>query len=180
MLRHDLDVVQMEQARVGVDLRARGTAEQLGERLSRALAREVPERDVEAADREDGDAVAAEEMQRLLELMVETHDVAGIAAERHRRHHAVERGLDRGLTVVGEGIAPAHEPVRSLDPHQQCLEPGPGAAAPARGLAHGLEGDLERDRLDARDRQGCHHLPPITTPRASSFLLPLSGSASTS
>src|SRR5262249_11488299 len=157
-----------------IDLGTHGSAHELRERLPRALAREIPERDVEAADREDRDAVAAEEMQRLLELVVEAGDVAGIAAQRHRHHHALQCRLDRGRAVIGKRIAPSDKTVGGLDSHEQRLEPGPGAAAPTRGMADALERDLERYRLDALDLQGCHHLPPSTTPFAASCLLPLS------
>jgi hypothetical protein len=47
--------------------------------LSRGLAGDVPERDVEARERERGDAEAAEDMQPLLDLGMQPGDIVGIA-----------------------------------------------------------------------------------------------------
>ncbi len=150
----DFGIVQPEEAGIGIDLRARRTAQQLHQRLSRALARQIPERDVEARQRKDGDAVTPEEMQRLLHPVQEPGNVPGIATDRERRHHVVDGSAYRTLAIVAEGVAPADEAVLGLDAHQQRLEPAPVPPAPALGLGRALEGDLERNRLDAHDLHG--------------------------
>ena len=79
-------------------------------------------------------------------------DVAGLAADQHRRqviygrHHAGE-GL-AGHGGCGCGFTPAHEPVVRFDAHQHVVGAGDGFAGHDQRLEHG---QADGDRLDTAD-----------------------------
>ena len=174
--RDQLAVPVLEQARVARNQRRRGRpAEELPERQPRPLAREVPERDVDGGDAEHGDAVAAEEVQRLLQLAVERGDIRRVAPDQDGRHRRVDDRLERRHAVVAEAFAPAGGAVLGLDPDQQNRKPLPRLPAPGRrrpavvvrngkrngfdtGDLHGRVPGLEyrcRVRADRRSGRGC-------------------------
>ena len=150
-----LAVPILEQAGVAGNQRRRGRpAEELPERQPRPLAREVPERDVDGGDAEHGDAVAAEEVQRLLQLAVERGDVGRVAPDEDGRHRRVDDRLERRHAVVAEAFAPAGGAVLGLDPDQQNRKPLPRLPAPGRRRPAVVVRDGEGDGFDAGDLHG--------------------------
>ena len=109
-----------KQACIGRNVRAFAGTEQTVQRHALRAGGEVPQRDVEAGDREHGDAVTAEQMQVALDAIHERGNAGGIRhleAARLRRDHLGD-GLGGGLrTHIAPGIAPAGQPGvgRNLD-----------------------------------------------------------------
>ena len=149
--RHFLGIAIFEQAGVGRQAVASGAAQQAMQRQVGRLAGDVPQRDVEPRQGEDGDAVAAEQVQLLLQVVAELRDVARILADRERRDHVVQ-GRAHGIGAgIAERFAPADDARVRLDPHQQDVVCRPGAQAlalvtAAEGVRH-----LDRMAVDARD-----------------------------
>ena len=159
--RDKLAVAVLEQACVpGDERRGGGSAENLPERHPGPLRGEVPERDVDRGEPEDGDPVAPEEVQRLLELAHEGKDMGRVAADQDRRHRRVDHRLDRRHAVVAERLSPADRPVLGLDSNQEDVECVPRPPAPGRRRPVVLVWDGEWDGVDAGD---LHARIPETT-----------------
>ena len=155
----ELGVPVLEQARVpGNERRRGGAAEEPPERHPGLLGGEVPQGDVERGQGEQGDAVAAEEVQRLLQLAHEGRDVGRVPADRDRRDGLVDHRPDGGQAVVAERLPPADRAVLGLDPHQQDVERFPRPSAPGRRRAAVVVGDGEGDRLHAGNLHSSHLL----------------------
>jgi hypothetical protein len=164
--RHLLRVAVLQQAGIGRQPIAPRTAQQAIERQVRGLARDVPQRDVESRQSEDREAVAAEQMELLLQVVGEARDVACVLADGDRRHHVVQRRGDGVAAAVAEGLAPADDAGVGLDPHQQDVVGRPVAAAIARRVAAEGERHLDRVAVYARD---LHATLPVRLISARSF-----------
>ena len=101
-----------DQAGVAGQPRHAGSAQQLVHRLACGLARDIPQRDVDARQAEDHRPAAPEDVQLLLQLQHQAFDRERVAAHAHGRDHLVDRGLGGRNDVVAERLAPAGEPLR--------------------------------------------------------------------
>src|SRR3989441_1724795 len=95
-----LDGAVAEQARVRGQVRAGASAEQAVERDAGGLARDVPERDVDARQRVDRGPAPADPVQQALDLVVDRGDLARVAADAHRPEDRVEDGASRRKDAV--------------------------------------------------------------------------------
>ena len=105
----------VEAARVNRNPRLRAAAEQTIHRLLRGLAEQVPQRDVDRADRDHADALAAERHRLAIHVLPEKLDVPRIRADEQRLEIQIddllgderrERGVaDADEAVVGEDFA---------------------------------------------------------------------------
>ena len=116
----ELRIPDPEQARIGRNLRALAGTEQTVQRHALRAGCEVPQRDVEAGDREHRDAVTAEQVQVALDAIHERRNAGGIRdleAARLRRNHLGDGLCGRLRTHVAPGVAPAGQPgvSRNLD-----------------------------------------------------------------
>ncbi len=141
-----------------------GAAQQAMQRQVGRLAGDVPQGDVEPRQGEDRDAVAAEQVQLLLQVVAESRDVARILADREGCDHVVQ-GRAHGIGAgIAERFAPADDARVRLDPHQQGVDHDRHALAlvtAAEGVRH-----LHRMRVDTRD---LHSILPLLLMSASSF-----------
>ena len=88
------------------------------QRQAGGLSGDIPERDVQPREGEDGQPMAALKMQLPLHPLVESKDVTRVAADRQRRDHVLHRRLNRAAAGVAEGFAIAHQTALGLHPHQ--------------------------------------------------------------
>src|SRR4029450_10224405 len=127
---------------------------------------DVPQRDVETRQGEDRYAVAAEQVQLLLQVIGEPGDIARVLADRDGCDHVVHGGAYGVGAGIAEGLAPADDAIVGFDPHQQDVVGRPGAQAfalvtAAEGVRH-----LHRMRVDTRD---LHSILPLLLMSAKSF-----------
>ena len=122
---------------------------------------------------EDGDAVAALDVELALHLAAERGDVVAGLADQARREHVADGRLGRGRAGIGERLAPADDAVAGLDPHQQHVALGPAARLRPRPVIVIAERDIEADGVDAGD--GGHE---PRCPRPSSVIPALSRGSS--
>ena len=90
-----------QQAGIGRNPRPLARAEQAVKRDALHARREVPQRDIEAGDREHRDAVAAEQMQIALDTIHEGGNAGGVRdfeTPRLRRDHFIDGG---GRSIAG-------------------------------------------------------------------------------
>ena len=115
---------------VGGHLGGRGIAQQGGHRLACRLAAQVPQGEVDAADRHEGQALAAVGQGRPVHRLPQALHVGGVGAG--------EQGPQLPLDDVGSGGAPGAHAVShqaaGLDRHRQLSE----GAAPVRRRAGGV------------------------------------------
>src|SRR4029453_13973765 len=141
-------------------------AQQTMQRQAGRLAGDVPQRDVETRQGEDRYAVAAEQVQLLLQVIGEPGDVARVLAHGDGRDHVVAGGPHGVGAGIAEGLAPADDAVVGFDPHQKDVVGRPGTQAfalvtAAEGVRH-----LHRMRVDTRD---LHSILPLLLMSAKSF-----------
>ena len=149
--RDALRVLVLQEAGVGRQRRLPRSAQQPVQRQVGRLARDVPQRDVETRQREHGDAIAAEQVQFLLQVARKPGDVSGIPANRQRRHHRVDRALYRVGAVVAERVAPARDAVVGLHLDHQDIVGRSGARRDAACRLTEGEGHLDVDGFYFRD-----------------------------
>jgi len=160
---NEFAVAELEQARIGGQRCLPGAAQQPMQGQVGGLAGDVPQCDVEARQGEDGDAVAAVQMQRLLQVVGEPPNVARVAADHPRHDHPVQHRPHRLHAAVAERIAPTNDAGIGLHLHQESVVAGP--AREATRLAAEGEGNLDRERLD---RGNLHAAAPFSRTSASS------------
>ena len=85
------------------------------------LAREIPERDLDAALREDGEAAPPVQEQRALDLLHEPLDLGGILTEEQRREALLDDAHDGQRRAVREALAEPGQPVVGRDLHDDLL-----------------------------------------------------------
>ena len=151
-LGHLLGRVRHQPRRVGADALVADGAEQLADRLARRLALEVPERDVEAADRVDRDAAPADVVDAAVHLVPEPLDVVRVLAEQELAQAVRDRVRARGVDERGDGLgrrvdlADAGEPLVGVDQDDEVVLAAVGDALVDSGLPQddGLDiGDLQ-------------------------------------
>ena len=87
------------------------------QRQAGGLAGDVPKRDVQSRQGEDGQPVTAPKMQLLLQALIESNDVMCVATDGQGRDHVLHRRLDRAPAGVAVGFAIAHQAALGLHPH---------------------------------------------------------------
>src|SRR6202034_2317406 len=92
-------------------------AEQPPQRLPGALAKQIPQCDLDPRERVDERPVAPEQMRAMQNGAAERVDVARVTSDQKRCNNGIERRLGRGDCGVPEGFAPADETVVGLDLH---------------------------------------------------------------
>ena len=150
-LGHDLGIEVLEEAGVGGQRGLGRRAQERVQGLVRGLGGDVPERNVEAGDREQGDAIAAEQVKLELDLLHQRRDIVDVAADDDGGHHVGHGGTHGAAAIVAEGLAKAGDARVGLDPHDDHVEALPGSAAPARGPAAVAERDGDGNGVDAGD-----------------------------
>ena len=103
----------VEPARVDGNARLGAPAEQAIHRLLRGLAQEIPQRDVDRADRDHADALAAERHRLAIHVLPEEFDVPRIRADEQRREILIDHLLRDERRQ--RGVADADEPVVGED-----------------------------------------------------------------
>jgi hypothetical protein len=121
------------------------------DRLVGDLARDVPERDVDARQRVDHRPVPPDPVQEALHLVVDRGDLARVAADAHRPEQRVDGRARRRENAVAERLAPAGHSAVGVDAHEQHVDAGPGPAAEHRRGPVDHHRQREDDRLDSRD-----------------------------
>src|SRR4029453_18268255 len=111
-------------------------------------------------------AVAAEQMQLLLQVVGELGDVARVLADRDGGDPVVQGGAHGVGAGIAEGLAPADDAVVGFDPHQKDVVGRPGTqpfalVTAAEGVRH-----LHRMRVDTRD---LHSILPLLLMSAKTF-----------
>src|ERR1051325_6830487 len=148
-----LDIVRVERGRVDLDARARLVAQQLIYGSAFGFAADVPQRTVQARERDEADA-AEPELTRAraeVELLPDAIDIG--------RVHAHDGGLDDLLDdelddrAVARARAEAVDAGVGLDADERGRARFPDAA-PARHLAFGGDRRAEADRADVGDLHG--------------------------
>ena len=115
-------------------------SQKLPDRLPERLAENVPQRDVDSADRRNGQSAPGERRhgvalsrRRLVPHAVIEHfpgagDVAGVAPDQQRADLVIEEVNQRCIGARASGgilaFAPADKPVIGLDPHDRSVERG--------------------------------------------------------
>ena len=146
--------VRHQPGRVGADPVVLDGAEQLADRLAERLPLDVPERDVDAADRVDRDPAAADEDHAAIHLVPEPLDVERVLADqqlaqalrdrvRAGRVHERRDGLGRRVDLADAG-----DPLVGVDQDDEIV-----LAAVRDPLVHG--GLPQDDGLDIGDLQAC-------------------------
>ena len=140
-----------QEARVGWQVGARASAQQAVERDAGDLARDVPERDVEARQRVHGRPVAADPVQEPLNLVVDRGDLARIAADAQGSEQGVDdraRGREDTMT---ERLAPADDSRIGLEADEQHVDAGPRPAAEHRRGPVDQHREIENEGLNPSD-----------------------------
>ena len=150
-LRHGRGAGAAQQARIHRELGTLRPAEQTVQRLAGHLAGKVPQRDIDAGERIHDRAVAAEQMQRALQIAHQRVDVARVAPDQYRADQRVEHGPGAGRDRVSERLAPAGDPLIGLDPHQQHAQARSRAAGDGLQPAGRAIRDSEQDGFDRGD-----------------------------
>jgi hypothetical protein len=146
-----LRVAILQQAGIGRQPVAPCPTEQPVQRQTGRLAGDVPQRDVESGKSEDRDAVAAEQMQLLLQVVAEFGDVARVPADRQGSHHVVQGGANGIGAGVAERLAPADDAGIGFHSYEQDVVGRPGAQTFTLMTAAESVRHLYRLRVDARD-----------------------------
>ena len=127
-------------------------AEQLADRLAGALPLDVPERDVEAADRVDRDAAAADVVDAAVHLVPEPLDVVRVLAEQELAQAVRDRVRAGGVDEGRDGfwcrvdLADARQALVGVDQDDEVVLAAVGDALVDSGLPQddGLDiGDLQ-------------------------------------
>ena len=127
-------------------------AEQLADRLAGRLALDVPERDVDAADRVDGDPAAADVVDAAVHLVPEPFDVVRVLAEQELAQAVRDRVRAGGVDERRDGfwrrvdLADAGQPLVGVDQDDEVVLAAVGDAFVDGGLPQddGLDiGDLQ-------------------------------------
>ena len=147
------DVTQ--QAGVSAHLRPARAAEQVAERQAGALAGDVPQRDVDGRMRIDHGSVAAEDVEGLRRLAVQSIDVGRVLADEPRAHIGLERRLGRRDDGVAEALAPAGDAGVGLNLHQQVVHGRKAQAGEVLLRRPHVEGNAHVVGVDRRDLHGC-------------------------
>ena len=117
---HPLRQRGARQARhIGRDAGHALATEQLDQRLAEQLAKQIPHRDVNAGDRIH--VVAAKEAthtHQVVQVLLDHHGVARVAADDDRAQHVVDDAGDRVRRNDAVGLAPAHGAIVGRDLHQ--------------------------------------------------------------
>ena len=142
------------QAGVGAHLLPPRAAEQVAERQAGALAGDVPQRDVDRGMRIDHRPVAAEDVEGLRRLPVQSIDVGCVLADEPRAHIGLERRLGRRDDRVAEALAPAGDAGVGLNLHQQVVHGRKSQAGEVLLRRAHVEGNADVVRVDGRDLHG--------------------------
>ena len=153
VLRHGLRVGVADQAGVAIEFRRTAAAQQAMHRLSRHLAGDVPESDVDTRQAVNDRSAATEDVQLLLQFQKQGLDGRRIPADAHRRQDLVDCRPGRRDHVVAEGLAPTRHAVIGHHLHQQRVGGLPGLAAPDFGVGRTAAGvgDAQDDGFNGSD-----------------------------
>ena len=148
-------------------------ADDVGDPLAPLFRGDIPERDVDAGYGEDGDSVATEEVEFLLQTAREGRNILHLRANHMRQNHIAKTGVNGGLAGIGKRLPPADCSVIRLKPQQHEMQPVPFRRhqSGARAAEIGKRDD-EGDNVGARDpHQLCptvkSFLPVRSSPRIS-------------
>jgi len=140
-----------QEARVGRQLDARAPAEQAIGRHPSDLARDVPQRDVDARQRVHRRPVAPDPVQQTLHVVVEGRDLARIAADTHGPEQGVDDGTRGRKHPMAERLAPADDAAVGLDADQQHVDAGSRPPAEHRRGPVDQHRHVEYERLNPCD-----------------------------
>src|SRR5262249_37797911 len=133
--------------------------EQRGDRLALELAADVPERDVEPAQRMDDRTAAAEIVQQALAAGAEA-GIGRILPDREMLEPGVEHRRNE-RRAAAEGLAPADHPAPGGDAHQQHVDMRARPACEQRRRRPDVERNAQLDGVDGGDGGGGHAFLPI-------------------
>ena len=116
------------------------------DRLFRRLAQQVPERDVDRADRDHADALASERHRLAVHVLPQKLDVPGIGADQQRLQIEIDHLL--GHLRRKRGIADAHKPVvgEHLDDQPAMKGEGAHGSLRKRQQIHRVGAEMRRQR----------------------------------
>ncbi|MNF71206.1 hypothetical protein D3C87_1304540 [compost metagenome] len=137
------------------DLLAAALAEQLIERFASALGGEVPEGDINSADCEDGDAVAAEHMNRALHLPIPGRDVLDGCANQARQNQPVDNCFSGVHSEIAKSLTPADITQLVFKTDQSELQAFPGGGHDADTSAAQAKGNLDDGDFCLDDLHQC-------------------------
>ena len=106
-LRHVLRRVEAQQAGVGGDLLPLRSAQQRVDRFAGGFSRDIPQRDVEARQREADRPVARHALRLAVEVRHDPRDIRGVAPNGEGSDHALNREVAHQAAAKAEGFAPA-------------------------------------------------------------------------
>ena len=125
--RDEIGTAVAQQARIGRNALPACPAEQAMKRHALRLADEVPQRDVDAAEREADRAVPPHGVKLALQIRHERRHVGDLSPDAQRRHHARESFARQRRCCKAEGLAPSDQSCVGVDPNEQRLHVRPRA-----------------------------------------------------
>ncbi len=149
--RHRVRCLVAQETRVGGQARAQGPAQQLVDRRAAHLAEQVPQRDLDAADREHPEPTPPVDHGPAMHQVDHRLDAQRVLADDQRRQALLDDAHHRERRAVGEGLAEPGDALVGVHPHEDLLA---GAAGPGRRRVHRPERDGERHGLDGGDLHG--------------------------
>ncbi len=137
-----------QEARVRAHARLRAPAEQPPHRHAERLAREVPQREVDAGEGEHAEAAAAPDHHHALQAVDVRFEPRGVLADEEGAELLVDHVAHRERRAVREGLAPAREAAVRVDADEHLLGE---SAFPRRRRHTPAHRDRERNRSHAGD-----------------------------
>ncbi len=116
------------EAGVGPHLATAGAAEEIAQRQTGALARDVPQRDVDGGVRVNHRTIASEDVEGLRRLAMQGVDVGRVLTHEPRGHVGLERGLGGRDDGVAEALAPAGDAGVGLHLDEEMIHGGEAQA----------------------------------------------------
>jgi hypothetical protein len=101
--------------RIGGHAVAKRAAEQRMDGLAERLSPQIPQRDVDRADRLDISALPAEIAREGVKLLPGFHRLVGAGVDKERRKHIIDARRDRAWRPVLTALAPAGQTIVGLD-----------------------------------------------------------------
>ena len=107
-----------QQAGIGGKLRALAATQQSVQRLTGALAEDVPQRDLDTGERIDERPIAAQQVHRMQDVAGKCVDITRVASYDQRSDDAIQGRLGCRNGGVAKRLAPTDQAVFCLDAHQ--------------------------------------------------------------
>ena len=150
----EIGVAVAQQARIGRNPFPACPAEQTVKRHALRLADQVPQRDVDAGEREADRSVPPHGVKLALQIRHDRRHVGNLSPDAQRRDHARESFARQRRRCKAEGLAPSDQSCVGVDPDEQRLHVRPRAERPHRLGSAMFVGNGDEDWLNPRNLHG--------------------------